>query len=273
MLPPPPYLPPMIADHSPEALFYVVKHGIKFTGMPAWPSQHRDDEVHAMVAFLLAFPSLDADGYHRLAYGDAAPVSRVETPRELAADVRGAPRALIASCDRCHGSEGRGRGTAAFPKLAGQQREYLLRALAAYTSDKRHSGIMGPVAAELVADDQRRLADYYSALAPIAGAAPAVTTPAIERGRAIAREGIASADVPPCEDCHGPSGHDRNPAYPHLAGQFADYLVLQLELFKRRRRGGSEYAHLMQRIAPRLTADQIRDVAAYYESLPVTGDR
>jgi hypothetical protein len=43
MLPPAPYLVPIIAQRDPDELFYVVKHGIKFTGMPAWPAQQRDD--------------------------------------------------------------------------------------------------------------------------------------------------------------------------------------------------------------------------------------
>jgi cytochrome c553 len=270
MLPPPPFLPPRIAENDPEALFYVVKHGLKFTGMPAWSSRQRDDEVHAVVAFLLELPSLDGDAYRRLAYGDGAATARGEPPRELAADdTRGPSRAIIASCERCHGVDGHGRGTPAFPKLAGQEREYLLRALAAYARDARHSGIMGPIAGGLSVDDQRALGEYYSRIPrPTLGARGAsATDPSILRGHAIAHDGIASQQVPPCEDCHGPSGHDHNAAYPSLAGQYADYLVLQLELFKRQQRGGSEYAHLMQRVAPRLTADQMRDVAAYYESL------
>jgi cytochrome c553 len=39
---------------------------------------------------------------------------------------------------------------------------------------------------------------------------------------------------------------------------------LQLELFERDQRGGSDYAHIMRRIASRLTAEQMRDAAAYY---------
>ncbi len=274
MLPPPPYLPPLIAERDPEELFYVVKHGIKFTGMPAWPSQHRDDEVHAMVAFLLAFPSLDTDGYRSLVA--QRPPAPAEPLRDRSADVGGPDRAVIASCERCHGTDGRGRGTAAFPRLAGQQREYLMLALAAYEHDRRHSGIMGPIAAALTRDEQRELAAYYSSLqAPSLGGRgdQASVDPAVARGRAIAQHGLADRDVPPCQECHGPGTHVRNEAYPELAGQFADYLVLQLELFQRARRGGSAYAHLMERIAPRLTAEQIRDVAAYYASLgdePVT---
>jgi cytochrome c553 len=57
-----------------------------------------------------------------------------------------------------------------------------------------------------------------------------------------------------------------------LAGQYASYLILQLELFKKGYRGGSAYAHLMRPVAARLNAEQMRDVALYYESLPATLD-
>ncbi|HYG67703.1 MAG TPA: c-type cytochrome, partial [Anaeromyxobacteraceae bacterium] len=71
-----------------------------------------------------------------------------------------------------------------------------------------------------------------------------------------------------CLDCHGPGGPERNPAYPVLAGQYADYLALQLELFRTGHRGGSAFAHLMSHVAPRLRPEEMRDVARYYESLP-----
>ena len=43
--------------------------------------------------------------------------------------------------------------------------------------------------------------------------------------------------------------------------------MLQLDLFAQERRGGSQWAHLMQPIASRLEPEQRRDVAAYYGSL------
>jgi hypothetical protein len=43
MLPSPPDLPRRIEGRDIEELFYIVNHGLKFTGMPAWPSLERDD--------------------------------------------------------------------------------------------------------------------------------------------------------------------------------------------------------------------------------------
>jgi cytochrome c553 len=61
--------------------------------------------------------------------------------------------------------------------------------------------------------------------------------------------------------------------YPVLAGQYANYLVLQLDLFKQGHRGGSAYARLMRPIAGRLTREQMRDVALYYATLPAALER
>jgi cytochrome c553 len=243
-----------------EALFYIVKHGIKFTGMPAWPAQERDDEVRAVVAFLRELPRLDAESYRQLVHGDGTRQDEV-TPL---ADLSLAPTDDIAAgCGRCHGANGHGRGNAAFPKLAGQKPEYLLRALRAYGSSQRNSGIMEPIAASLTEAQRQALADYYAAL-PSERLSDGTAEATLERGRNIAMLGIPEKDVPSCNDCHGPEGPRRNAAYPLLAGQYADYLLLQLEQFAAGGRGGSDYAHLMQRVAPQMSREEMEAVAAYY---------
>ena len=270
MTPPPPYLPPRIAEWDAEELFYIVKHGVKFTGMPAWPSQQRDDEVWAMVAFLQKLPGLDEAGYRRLVHGESVATPPMQTlggPQQI-------PSAAARSCMQCHGSDGLGRGSGAFPKLAGQRAEYLQNALEAYARGERHSGIMGPIAAGLSAETISELARHYSGLSvPAPAPSGQQNAAAIERGQSIAQHGIPNQRVPSCIDCHGPGGKRGKPAYPVLAGQPADYLVLQLKLFKKGQRGGSEYAHLMHPVATRLTHEQMRDVALYLESLERPNER
>jgi cytochrome c553 len=272
MTPRPPYLPPRVPNWSPDELFYIVKHGIKFTGMPAWPAQQRDDEVWAMVAFLRRFPELSAEEYRRLATGrsvkNAGPsMASMDDPL-----IRGdAPRAVSENCTRCHGVDG--PGMAAFPKLTGQRPAYLFAALRAFASGERHSGVMEPIAAALSLGDMRELALYYAGLPQMSPWIPPHQSPlAVERGKVIATGGIRSQRVPACVACHGPGTTPRNPIYPDLAGQYAEYLVLQLMLFKNQHRGGSPYARLMQPVAARLKPEQIRDVALYYASLVPTGN-
>jgi cytochrome c553 len=221
--------------------------------------------VRAMVAFLDQLPHLDAEQYRRLVYGDEPAIAPSGTLPNLEPQSQ---TSVVASCARCHGAEGQGRGNAAFPKLAGQRRQYLLAQLEAFAHDRRHSGIMQPIAAGLSSDERRAAADHYSRLPAASDAADDARARAeSESGWRIASEGIPNQGIPSCVDCHGPGHAARNAAYPRLAGQYTDYLVLQLELFKEGRRGGSPYAHLMARVAARLTAEQMQSVARYYASL------
>jgi len=55
------------AEHLTAAeLFWVTKHGIKMTGMPAWGATHDDDSLWPVVALLTALPDLNAETYEDL---------------------------------------------------------------------------------------------------------------------------------------------------------------------------------------------------------------
>jgi cytochrome c553 len=128
---------------------------------------------------------------------------------------------------------------------------------------------MQPVAAELNAEAIRELAHYYHGLpsSPAQRRQP-MNQEMIERGKTIATRGLPRQRVPACLSCHDPTRRGRNPAYPDLAGQYEEYLVLQLDLFKRQKRGGSAYEHVMRAVAAGLRPEQMRDVAAYFAALP-----
>jgi cytochrome c553 len=271
MTPHPPYLPPVIPEYGSEDLFYIVKHGVKFTGMPSWPAQKRDDEVWAMTAFLREYASLDAAEYDRLIHGPA--VENVEAaPIESLSETDVTPKLVIDICGRCHGQRGQGRAPGAFPKLAGQKPEYVELALKAYRDGVRYSGIMEPVAAGLTDEEMSAVAEYYSRMPPALGTddADADLQKSAERGARIASEGIPDDSVPACAHCHGPGDEPRNPHYPLLAGQDPYYIEQQLTLFQKRHRGGTEFAELMHPVADKLKPEQMRDVAAYYSSLPTS---
>lgn len=264
LTPRPPYLPTTLHNWGDAELHYIVKHGIKFTGMPAWPAQRRDDEVWSIVAFIRRLPDLDPKGYQLLANG--VPVNNGEVSLKGLPEPAGLQPPLTESCVRCHGADGLGRGSA-FPKLAGQNSTYIFNSLQAYANNMRNSGVMGPVSIGLSENEMLELAQYYAALDARSPLVAAFDSEAIERGRRIALEGIPQQRVASCVSCHGPSSHSLNPAYPSLAGQYSDYLSLQLELFKNGARGGTDYAHIMRLTAERLSAQQVRDVTLYYSSL------
>jgi cytochrome c553/cytochrome c5 len=263
MTPIPPYLPPVLAEWKDAELFYVVKHGIKFTAMPAWPTQQRDDEVWAMVAFLRKFKDLDTEEYARLVSGESltgretAPLPDLLGPQII-------PRAVQINCGRCHGKDGLGRGENAFPRLAAQNVDYLFLSLQAFAGGQRKSGIMEPIAAALSPEEMREISVYYAKLPKSSSRTSGRDEVSIQRGREIAERGIPAQRIPSCMDCHGPGLASPNSNYPNHSGQYADYLVLQLQLFKNNQRGGTAYAHLMDGVAAGLNAQQMQDVAAYY---------
>jgi cytochrome c553 len=264
MEPAPPYLPQTIATWQPEELFYIVKHGIKFTGMPSWPSQQRDDEVWAMVAFLMAFPKMDADQYRQLVNGNSP--GSIDAVSLATFETESADANAINNCASCHGVDGLGREVGAFPKLAGQSQAYLAATLEAFARGERHSGIMEPIAARLNSRQMHNLARHYESLTSSDSVIQKMPQ-AIERGKGISQLGVPSQDVPACAACHGPNNTLHNPIYPVLAGQSSEYLFLQLTLFKQDKRGGTTYAHLMRHTAFRMNDEQMQDVADYYASL------
>lgn len=61
--------PPLLAKGdfgTPAEAFWVVKHGIKMTGMPAWGVTHSDPEIWNIVAFLQLLPKLSPAEYRAL---------------------------------------------------------------------------------------------------------------------------------------------------------------------------------------------------------------
>jgi cytochrome c553 len=264
MTPPPPMLTDRMARWTPEQLFSIVKHGIKFTGMPAWPAQQRDDEVWAMVAFLRRMPQLDAGAYRRLVYGDAG--SSSDSSPSLPTTGSQAPPAVVRNvCWRCHGLDGTGRDADAFPSLAGQRAGYLYGSLRAFADRQRFSGIMSGIAAGLDDDDMRGAAMYYASVQSREGRRSG-DPPALARGAEIASRGVPDRDIPACAECHGPTDRPKNPAYPMLAGQHVRYLQQQLQLLQQRRRGGTVNVGLMHVFVDRLRQDEIRDVTFFYGS-------
>jgi cytochrome c553 len=271
MLPRPPYLPTHLERWSAEELFWLVKHGLKYTGMPAWPAQHRDDEVWSVVAFLLRLPDLNPQEYAALASGAGALVPPVsDEPPEGPGDLFPLTEAvLIGACVRCHGADGAGRSSGAFPRLDLQSPDYLVRALTEYADGVRPSGIMQPVAAALSENQIRRLAEHYAKPARFAapGGEGEVDQERLSRGLEIATVGIPEREVPPCGACHGVEAGPANRLFPAISGQYADYLRLQLSLWKAGMRGGGPYSDIMQAVVANMNAAEIDAAALYYASL------
>ncbi len=66
LYPKPPNLVEHGKDRTPAQDFWIVKHGLKMTGMPAWGATHDDRTIWSMVAFLQKLPQLSSAQYREL---------------------------------------------------------------------------------------------------------------------------------------------------------------------------------------------------------------
>lgn len=67
-----------------------------------------------------------------------------------------------------------------------------------------------------------------------------------------------------CAGCHGADGISQTAETPSLAGQPDDYIQWQLVYYRR----GARKNELMESVAQSLTNEEIRNLGAYYASLP-----
>src|SRR5215469_14618035 len=71
LYPEPPDLTKTAPLYTPAELFWIVKHGIKMTGMPAW-ADHSDEELWTTVGFLEQLPGMSEQDYARLVMASMA---------------------------------------------------------------------------------------------------------------------------------------------------------------------------------------------------------
>lgn len=170
------------------------------------------------------------------------------------------------ACMQCHGANGEGQPAAGFPRLAGQNKDYLVKQLMDFKSKLRNSPLMGPIANTLTTAQMNDVADYYASLPPWKpGPAPAPTTALTARGAELAQHGDWNKGMPACFACHGENGTGIPPHFPSIAGQNAAYITSQLNAWKNGTRLNDPNG-LMKAVADKLSAEDISAVSAYLEN-------
>ena len=87
-------------DRTSAELYWVLKHGIKMTGMPAWQFRMADDDLWAVVAFLKQLPLLSVAEYQAL---EAPPALPAVASAQGVPDAKLCKRALEQyACIGCH---------------------------------------------------------------------------------------------------------------------------------------------------------------------------
>ncbi|MDF2639482.1 MAG: cytochrome [Novosphingobium lindaniclasticum] len=205
--PPAPDLARTVGDYSDRELFWIVRHGVKYTGMPAWAAEGRDDEVGRMVGFLRRLPAMAPAEY-----------SRLVGPQRLAGSAAGGDS--LARCTGCHGVDGRGRGQTDIPVIAGQKPDYILKSLQDFAAGKRRSAVMQAAATGLSEAEMREAARHFASL-------PGLTDSALPASHPIVAEGLRGEQLPACRQCHAPGK-----AAPLLSGQRPEYLAARLRQWR-----------------------------------------
>jgi cytochrome c553 len=175
-----------------------------------------------------------------------------------------AQKLAVTVCGTCHGQDGNNTQPK-FPRLAGQNANYLASQLKAFRSQARGDpdaiGYMWGMAAELDDDTIAALAAYYAAQKAEAGRR--TDQAAITRGRDIYEHGIPAEGVPACSSCHGPDAHGLQD-FPRLASQHEQYILKQLGSFQSNMRKVA----IMHGVAQNLRPGEMDSVAAFLESQP-----
>lgn len=291
MRPRPQYLVREVANLSDRQLFWIVKHGVAYSGMPSYPVQDRDDEIWSIVSFLRVMPQLSTARYRQLAYGDAlATAGKVDPIPALANDVAGraymlpnrdVPEggayayaypslgfdsfsingAVVQTCARCHIDNGTAAANGAIPNIAILGQNYFRTALQKYAAGTRHSGFMQPVATQLDEQQIAALAAYYTAQ-PRRATDTGASASDLALGEQLATVGDAKRGLGACAGCHDVS-RAANKAYPAIDGQHSAYLAGRLRQFRVAPPTGGG-GNPMIAIARHMDDRAIKAVAAFY---------
>jgi cytochrome c553 len=166
---------------------------------------------------------------------------------------------LAQRCAICHGPQG--VSDANSPNLAGQFAAVTYKELNDFKTGARVNVVMSPFAATMSNQDMLDVAAYYSYLPrvpsnnfdPKLAAPPIVTT------------GAPMRNIAPCGSCHGDV--DNKAGSPWLGGQSAVYIKAQLQAFASSARR-NDISQQMRNIARQMSAEEIDQVARYYEAQP-----
>lgn len=172
-----------------------------------------------------------------------------------------AGEAKSAACLACHGPMGNSV-VPMWPKLAGQNPEYIHKQLMDFKAGNRANEQMTPMAMPLSDQEVVDLAAYFSSQQQLPGAPGAENAGLGER---LYRAGNPVSGVPACSGCHGPQGLGMGLAkFPRISGQHAQYVEQTLKLFRDGTRKNDPNG-MMRGVAARMTDHEIAAVSQYLQ--------
>lgn len=202
--------------------------------------------------------------------GAALVLTAVMSPAALAQDdaaaiERGKNAAMV--CIACHQANGGGMsipGGESWPRLAGQDRDYLVAQLKAFKDGTRDNISMKPFSMMLNDDQMMDVAIYFESL-PFPDTIN-VTVNAdealLEHGQKLVEHGDWDRYIVSCQSCHGPGSQGVGHFFPNIAGQHEGYIAAQLKHWQDGSRK-NDPQDLMGSIARRMNDRDIQAVSAW----------
>lgn len=189
---------------------------------------------------------------------------------------------INATCAGCHGDLGQGGKRGEYPRISGQRVGYLVTQLQAFRDRTRLNLPMFPYTQERELSEQD-IADVSAYLASVElptewpkfspGDDALTRLAAMEKVMIIAR---APGDVDnggriyreECALCHGEDGRGKR-KFPRLVGQYSNYLLKQMEAYRKGERPHDEEG-MTGALIPLKTTD-LQDILAYLTTLQTGG--
>lgn len=197
----------------------------------------------------------------------------------FAAGDASAGKTKAAACAACHGTNGIGIADA-YPNLAGQQADYIVKQLTAFKDGSRVDPVMAPMAAGLSTADMADLAAYFNTFtrsgesaaatpdttSTDTGAAPVAAPVAQVVGDAAAGKGLYNSGdeargITACVACHGKDGDSTVLINPNLSKQHPEYIAKQLNAFKSEERVNVS----MNVVAKNLSEQDVANLSAFFK--------
>jgi cytochrome c553 len=174
---------------------------------------------------------------------------------------------IIAGCELCHGIQGNSTVNENWPKLAGQNVNYLMKQMRDFQPNVklgRDNPIMNSLIVALSEKEKIKIANYYARLL---GTIDTAQVHLLSLGQRIYRGGDSNKEIPACLACHGPAGLGNPPAgFPRLSGQHARYIVTQLKAFRDGKRNNDKH-QMMSIITKKMNDTEIIAVSNYISGL------
>lgn len=191
--------------------------------------------------------------FKQMIYGGAILIASLQ--HTFAAGDPEAGKVKFLMCAGCHAIPGYSNAFPRFqvPKLGGQHADFLLASLKAYASGERKHASMNGTAMSLSEEDMLDISTFLSEI---------TFSENINQSEVFGDPVAGKKKAKNCAGCHGNKGKSASPGFPHLIGQYENYLIHALQQYKE----GKRTNPMMTGMTAALSDEDIENIAAFYAS-------